>query len=309
MINITGQLLALIAAVCWAQNSLIYSWIGKKTGSNAVAHVRIWIAFPAIMIANLFFTSSIYPLNYPAEVYLYFGISGFLGFFIADILIFRSFVFLGPVKTMVIMTFSPVFSALISWITMGESLNILQLSGILIIISGIILVVSDKTNSTDDSNQSSTLYNKHSYLKGTLLAFAGAFTQAAGFVIAKYGLTGADVFVHPVSANAIRITAGGIGLAGMQLLKKEFVSDFRKMNNIKILSFMVFAALAGPVLGIILSLYALRLAPAGIVTALMQMSPVILIPLEFIIFRKYPSVFKIAGALLSTVGAAVLFAF
>ena len=128
-------------------------------------------------------------------------------------------------------------------------------------------------------------------------------------VIAKYGLTGTEAAVHPVSANVLRVTAGGIGLACMQLVKKEFLSDFKKMADIKIFSLMTSAALAGPVLGIILSLYALKMAPAGIVTTLMQMSPVILIPLEYAVYKKKPSLKKTAGALLSVTGASVLFLF
>ena len=305
MNQLTGQFFALAAALCWAQNSIIYSWIGKRTGSNAVAHVRIWIAFPAVMIANYFFTSSFFPADLPWNIYLYFGLSGFLGFFIADIFIFRSFVFLGPVKTMVIMTFSPVFAALISWIILKESLNPLQISGVLIIITGIILTVSEKERTSSSSDDR----KKTAYIIGTVLAFAGAFAQAAGMVIAKYGLTGTEAAVHPVSANVLRITAGGIGLACMQLVKKEFLSDFKKMADIKIFSLMTSAALAGPVLGIILSLYALKMAPAGIVTTLMQMSPVILIPLEYAVYKKKPSLKKTAGALLSVTGASVLFLF
>ena len=301
---LTGQLFALTAAVCWAQNSMIYSWIGKKTGSNAVAHVRIWIALPAVMVVNFFFTRSFFPTGLPFETYLYFGLSGFLGFFIADIFIFRSFVFLGPVKTMVIMTFSPVFSAVISWIFLNESLNLTQISGIFIIITGIVLAVSDNDR---DSKDSSAERKGSAVIMGTFLAFAGALAQAAGLIIAKYGLTGTAV--HPVSANVLRITAGGIGLAAMQLVKKEFISDFIKMAELKIFSLMVSAALAGPVLGIILSLYALRIAPAGIVTTLMQMSPVILIPLEYLIYRKTPTIRKISGAVLAAAGASLLFIF
>ena len=89
--------------------------------------------------------------------------------------------------------------------------------------------------------------------------------------------------MHPVSANVLRLAAGGIGLSVMQLFKKEFISDFKKTADKKIFPLLASAALAGPVLGIILSLYALKMAPAGIVTALMQMSPVILIPLEFFV--------------------------
>ena len=303
---LTGQLFALIAALCWAQNSIIYSWIGKRTGSNAVAHVRIWIALPAAMITNFFFTSSFFPCGYPASIYFYFGISGFLGFFIADVFIFRAFIYLGPVKTMVIMTFSPVFSALISWIFLSELLSLLQISGIFIIITGIIITVSEKEISVPDRNDGKT---GPVYFFGTFFAFAGALAQAAGLIIAKYGLTCTSAAVHPVSANVLRLTAGGIWLAAMQLVRKEFVSDFKKMSGIKIFSLMTSAALAGPVLGIILSLYALKMAPAGIVTTLMQMSPVILIPLEFFVLRKKPSFRKISGSVLAVSGASVLFLF
>ncbi len=300
---ITGQLFALAAAVCWAQNSIIYSWIGKKTGSRAVTHVRLWVALPAVMLVNLFINSSLFPLNMPPEIYFYFGLSGFLGFFIADLFIFSSFVYIGAVKTMVIMTFSPVFSALISWLTIGESLNLLQISGIFVIISGIVITVSERENPV---TKGAAFYSSH-ITRGIIYAFTGAFAQAAGMVIAKQGMTGTDTFIHPVSANVLRISAGLLSISLMQIISGEFTADFKKMKNTKLFSLLSFAALAGPVLGIILTLQALSLAPAGIVTTLMQMSPVILIPLEYIVFRRKPGILKTTGAFLSVSGAALLF--
>ena len=42
-----GQSLALIASFCFAQNSLIYSHVGKLVSSSTTAHIRLVDSFPS----------------------------------------------------------------------------------------------------------------------------------------------------------------------------------------------------------------------------------------------------------------------
>lgn len=114
MNQLVGQLLAIITAVCWAQNSLIYAHVGTQFSSNTTAHIRLWIAVPLMLLVHLVFEGTLFPFDISMRSFLLIGISGVLGFCIADLFLFHSFVTLGARQTMVIMTTSPLFGALLA---------------------------------------------------------------------------------------------------------------------------------------------------------------------------------------------------
>lgn len=295
---ILGQIFALFTAICWAQNSLVYSYLGKRTGSDAVTHIRLWIAFPIIVLVNFLFTGTVFPQGLSSQTFFLVFISGFFGFFIADIFLFRAFVEIGAREALVVMTTSPVFSLMFSWIFLGESLSILRICGILIVLSGVILVILGENNNEGQGR-------KHNW-KGFLYAFSGALTQAIGLIFAKKAMMDG---LHPVSTNMIRILAGLIGIFVYSLVRKRVRKDFKAFKNRTYLLLLLSAVVVGPVLGIILSLYALNWAPVGVVTTLMQVSPVILLPIDVFILKKSVSHAAVGGTFLAVAGAALLFLF
>jgi drug/metabolite transporter (DMT)-like permease len=116
--------------------------------------------------------------------------------------------------------------------------------------------------------------------------------------------------VHPISANAIRLFFGLISLIIYTIVRKSFITDFRLFINkseIKVLLLIVAAALVGPVLGIVLNLWALSIAPVGIVTTLSQMTPVLLLPLEKYILKRPVSPLASIGTIIAVVGTVLLF--
>jgi len=295
---ILGQIFALLTAVGWAQNSLIYSYLGKRTGSDTVTHIRLWLALPIIFIINYIITGTFFPADISLHSIILIFLSGFFGFFIADLFLFRAFVLAGAREALVIMTTSPLFALLFSWFYLRETLTFIQISGIVIILLGVVMVIWEE-------NRGKEAANSH-VIKGFLFALLAAFTQALGLIFAKKAMMAG---VHPVSTNMIRIMAGLTGMAFYSLIKKQFISDFRKMNTPKDLQLLLFAVIAGPVMGIILSLYALNMAPVGIVTALMQVSPVMLLPVEIFWMKKKVGIKAVTGTVMAVAGAALLFTF
>jgi len=289
-----GYLFALITAACWTQNSVIYTFVGNRVGSSTVTHIRLWIAFPAAVIINYIFTGSFLPVNFSGLSYIFIGSSGIFGFFIADLFIFKAFQHMGARKTMVIMTLSPIFATVISWIVFTEILSLIQISGILITIAGVMLVIMVESRKTVEKPRPIWI----------IFAIAGALTQAIGMVLAKAGLSEG---IHPISANVVRIGSGLAGLAIYTLIRKEFINDFKKMEDKRSLYLLIAAALVGPVFGMLLALYAFSWAPVGIVTTLMQLSPVMLLPIDRFYLKKHIPAGAVFGTLVAVAGAGVLF--
>lgn len=300
---ILGQIFALFTAGCWAHNSIVYSEAGKRVGSSTVTHIRLWIALPAMAVVHFFFLGTLFPAGQDISNYLYLGLSGFFGFFIADLFIFRGFVDAGPRETMVVMTLGPIFSTLLSWIFLHEALNLLEITGIAATVGGVIWVVLEEgAHGRGTEGAEREAHTKK--MKGALFALAGAFTQSVGLLLAKAGLVSG---LHPVSGNMIRISAGLAGLIVYALVRGQLVKDFVKMGDRKSLLLIGSGALVGPVLGMILSLTALSMAPVGIVTALMQTTPIWLLPLDHFIFKKQITRGAVAGTFIAIGGTVLLF--
>ncbi|MDC7225450.1 MAG: DMT family transporter [Spirochaetales bacterium] len=293
----TGQLLAVLTAFCWAQNSVFYSFAGKRVTSPTVTHIRLWIAFPAVTIVHKIFLGSFMPVTSITQTSILLAVSGFVGFFVADILIFYGLVSIGPGRTLLILTLSPILSAAASFFILGETLGPLQIAGMLITIGGILVVIYNENRIEKISTD---------VLKGIIIAVLGAVAQAAAMVLSKAGIADG---IHPISANVVRIAFGFGGLIIYSLFRGEFVSDFKKMKDMKALSLIAVAALIGPVLGIIMTLYALQLAPVGIVTTLTQISPVILLPVEAIFLGRKITGWILTGTFTAVAGAVLLFMF
>ena len=298
MYIIIGQVFALLTALCWAQNSLVYSFLGKKVGSDAVTHIRLWLALPIMLLVNFLFTGAIIPVGINTSSLIYILISGFFGFFVADLFLFRAFVEIGAREALVVMTTSPVFSLLFSWFFLKESLSLIKIAGILVILGGVIWVIIEENSETD--------HGRGHNFRGIIYALLGSLAQAIGLIFAKKGMLDG---VHPVTTNLIRISAGLLGLFVYSVLKGKIIEDFKAFRNGKLFLFLLFAVIVGPVLGIILSLYALNWAPVGIVTTLMQVSPVMLLPVDIFIFKKKVSPGAASGTFLAVAGAVLLFVF
>lgn len=320
MSAILGQLLAVLTAACFATVSTVWSYVGKQIGSNTVTHIRLWLALPLIIVVHLFMTGTALPLHLDGTATVLFLISGLLGFTIADLFIFRSLVLIGVRETLVILTLAPIIGTIISWFALGETLTYLQISGILVTTGGVMWViyeegkirnkakvnpgVSGGVSTAGASAAGLSLGVNQNKNLGVPFALAGALAQALANILSKAGMY-SDI--HPISGTFLRIIAGLAGLVVFSLLQKSFIDDFRKMRNIKLTALLAGAALVGPIMGVLLTLYALRIAPVGIVTALVQVSPILLLPFDYFVLKKKITLKVVLGTFIAIGGAAILF--
>ena len=211
-----GEIAALTTAALWAFNTLAFSLAGRRVGSATVNHVRLWISLLFLLIMHFSFFGSFLPTGLGRQDVFWLALSGLVGYVIGDALLFEALVRIGARLSMLVMTLTPVFSALLAWLVLAERLKAIQLGAIALTVGGIALVVGERKN-----NQGKQVFSGKSLLVGIMLAAGGALGQAAGLLFSKLGLVGG---LHPVSANLVRtlpavmVMAGWTALAGAALL-------------------------------------------------------------------------------------------
>ena len=295
--QIIGQFLALFTALCWALNSTTYNILGKSVKSSSLAHARSLLAVPIVFVLMLF-TEGLDILSISSQTLIALVFSGVTGYFITDVLMFYSYVSLGAREALVILTFSPVVSSILSNLFFDEVLSLRQWSAILLIIMGIIIMV------LDEIVQSRGNRDKDKLIKGIICAVLGAIFQAISYIAARYALND----IGPISTNFLRNFSGLICFILISFLPKStfrrdvlFIKDKKKFKQ------LLFAVVTGPVLGMSFQMLALRLAPVGIVTALSQISPLFMLPIDRIVFKKKISINSYIGTLISIFGTLLMF--
>jgi len=128
--------------------------------------------------------------------------------------------------------------------------------------------------------------------------------QATGFLLSRLGLEGG---FHPISANLVRVLAGFLALSGWMALRGSLIPNLLRLKDRTAAWMIALGAAAGPVAGVVLSLYAQTRAPQGVAATLMSLSPVILLPVSAWLFHERVTLRSLLGTLVTLVGVAGLF--
>lgn len=294
--NFQGEIAALLTAVCWSFNSVVFTQAGLRVGSKTVNHFRLWIAFAALSVIHLVVFRTPFPFAIEGDQLFYLAISGLIGLVIGDGLLFEAFVLIGARLSMLLMLLVPIFSTLLAWLILGEKLALIEIFAILVTVGGIGWVISEvRAPSTGKPSR---------YGLGILLGIGAAAGQAGGLLLSKIGMAGG---LSAVSATQVRITAAVVVMGFGFGLKGKMGSEIKKMKDRRAFLAILSGSLIGPVLGIILSLVAITHTHIGIASTLMSLAPVILIPVSRLIFKDRVTLRAILGTVIALAGAAALF--
>ena len=290
-----GELAALFTAVCWTISSLAFALAGARVGSLAVNIIRLVMALLAFMLVGALTAGELIPFHAPAATWCWLSLSGFAGFFIGDLCLFRAFVEIGPRLSMLIMALAPPLTALAGWLALGEKLTPLNITGMAVTLAGVAWVVTE----TPEHGAP----HKFSW-RGGWLAFGGCLGQAAGVVLAKPGMAGVG---SPFAATEIRLLTGLGCFLLLAVTLGWFPQIARGCRDKRALAQMGLGALMGPFLGVTLLLFAITRIPTGLAQTFASLTPVLIIPFSAAIYRERVSWRALLGALLAFLGVALLF--
>jgi drug/metabolite transporter (DMT)-like permease len=302
VIDRAGELAALSTAVCWVVTAICFERAGKRIGSLSLNLIRLVLALVPLSLWGLLSRGHALPLDADATAWGWLSLSSLIGLVIGDLCLFRSFVLIGPRLATLIMASVPVFTAAFGFVFLDEVLGLRELAGIGLTVAGIGWAVARRpmTTAIEVAPPSEPNTNKLAG-NGVLLALAGALGQAGGLVASKHGMGDYD----PFAATQIRVLAAIVGFAVLVTASGWWPRVLAAVRDREAMKPTAIGAVAGPFLGVGLSLLAVQLAPTGVAASLMATTPILMLPVARLRGESI-GLAGLLGAVLAVAGVALL---
>jgi drug/metabolite transporter (DMT)-like permease len=293
---VSGELAAVGVAFFWMLSSVAWAVAGKSVGSTAVCFLRMVFVLGMFTIFGLATGRAWLPLDADAKTWGFLLLSGFLGFFMGDMCIFKAFLLSGVRLSMLIGCFTPIVSQAFAYLIFGEKITLHQSLGILITLGGVLWVVLEKNEQTAGANSSS------SYWKGICLALVSTIFFALSYVLIDFADKGYD----PIKQAIIRIFGSCLGFLVFLTIGRRWSSIAWAIRQRFAMSVVAMGALVGPGIGAVMLIYAKQHGSTGAVVAIIAAQPVMILPFSIYLFKEKISLRGWLGAIISVVGVAVL---
>ena len=296
--DLIGEAAALFTSVCWSFSAIGFTKSSQQVGSQITNRVRVLLALLALLLINAILYGQPIPLHAGTSRWLWLGISGIVGLSLGDAFLFQAYREIGPRLGLLLLSLAPIFGAGIAWVFFGQSLSLLQITGILVTLGGIFWVVLVRPEEGNEQAHKVTG-------RGVLFGILAALGQATGLVLSQQGMTGN---FPPFAGTLIRMIAAVATLWILAAFQRQVgVSVDSMRNHPGVLGWVAFGALLGPVIGVSSSLLAVQHAEIGVASTLMALPPVLMLPISYFVFKERFGWQAIAGTLVAVVGVALLF--
>jgi drug/metabolite transporter (DMT)-like permease len=291
-----AEFLAALAALCWAVGSLLSAHASSHMGAFAFTRWRLFFAL-TLLWALAAWTGQWRGLDLQAVGLL--ALSGLIGIFIGDTALFACMNRLGPRRCGVLFATHALFSAVLAWLVLGETLWGWTLAGSALLISGVMVAIAWGRRADENHRWEDT---RGALAMGVGLGLLAALCQAVATLMIKPLMT---TGVDAVAASAVRVSAafvvhlallwGGLGLARVQ-----------QPLSAGVLWATWASAAVAMALGMTLILAALRTGQANLVGILSSLSPVLLLPLLWLVYRRRPALGAWLGSAMAVAGTALI---
>ncbi|MGY3944205.1 DMT family transporter [Aeromonas tecta] len=294
--------LALAAASLWAIAALISVKPARHLGAFAYSRWRMFLV--SLMLGSVsLVTGGWQSLTESALPLL--ALSGLIGIFVGDTALFACMNRLGPRRSGLLFSCHALFSALLGLWLFGEQLGGWRLVGALLVLAGVMLaILFGRRGNPQQSSQHNEWEQVRGHLAiGIALGLTAALCQSLGAIIAKPVMMSGNV--DAVSASGIRMGSALLAHCALRLLRVPLAMPHNPINR-QVLGMIGINGFLAMALGMTLILVALRQGDVGMVAILSSTTPVILLPLLWWHSGMRPALPAWAGALLATLGTALV---
>lgn len=307
--NHTGEIIALLSALSCTATALYASEASNRLGTMTVNVIRLFLA-SIFLAAGLWMTLGCpYPVYADGRTWLFLALSALVGYVFGDYCLFNSYLVIGPKTGQLFMTLAPPIAAVAGWMMLGEKMSWTAWIAMAVTISGIAVSILGKE---DEKIRLSIPF------KGILLGIGAGLGQGVGLVLSKIGMThysasipddapGMAETMMPFASTMIRAVIGCIGFLIIMAIQKDLGELRTAAADRKGMKYAALTTLFGPVIGVSLSLMAVRYTETGIASTLMALTPVLIIIPYSIIYRQKITVKEVIGVAISMAGVAMFF--
>ncbi|MGI9647366.1 MAG: DMT family transporter [Acidimicrobiia bacterium] len=294
----TFEVAALGASFAWAAGGLIAVAPTRALGGQRFTRLRMyWVAAALVAIATV---GGQWGTLGSREVVLL-GLSGIIGLALGDVALFTAFHTLGPRRTGILFAANAPIAAVASAIVFGERFSPAALVGSGLVMAGVVLAIAFGTRS-GSSHHWEDINGK--LWVGVGFGLLGAAGQAIGVLLADPAF---ESDPDPWAAAAVRAV---VGLAALVALRGYFEARARVPYPARIgwrvWGIIIISGTVAMVIGKTLVLVALGDGDPGIVSVLVSTSPVLQLPLIWLFARERPAAGAWAGAVLASIGTALI---
>ncbi|MCP1601207.1 drug/metabolite transporter (DMT)-like permease [Aeromonas caviae] len=290
--------LALAAASLWAIAALISVKPARHLGAFAYSRWRMFLVSLMLASASLV-TGGWQTLTESALPLL--ALSGLIGIFVGDTALFACMNRLGPRRSGLLFSCHALFSALLGLWLFGERLDGWRLPGALLVLAGVMLAILFGRRGDNQQNEWEQVRGR--LVVGIALGLTAALCQSLGAIIAKPVMMSGTV--DAVSASGVRMGSALLAHCVLRALRLPLAMPHNPINR-QVLGMIGINGFLAMTLGMTLILVALRQEDVGMVAILSSTTPVILLPLLWWHSGMRPSLPAWAGALLATLGTALV---
>lgn len=291
-----GEIAALGTACLWGLSTYMHTNAAKLIGAWPLTLCRTpLVLFYNICIALIIGTEWVFPSQSVGWILL----SGVLGLGIADTLFYEGCTRIGARTGSILWQMTPCVTAVIAFFALGESLTLINITGMLIIIGSVISITVKEDEQSDDE------VDPKEWRYGFKLVLVSVLALGLSHVCIRKGLSyGLDPLMGSIlriaaAASCAWIAAGVLGYHHKIMERKE--------NMAKAMKIVFVASFVGTTLGNWVALFSMKYAKAGIAASLISLTPLAIIMITAVHEKKTPSWRVIASVLTACGGSALLF--
>lgn len=306
-----GEIISLVVALSWTVTALFADKASHRLGSLPANVIRLVLAVFFLALILWIGVGHPYPVYADGKAWAWLAASALVGYVFGDWCLFNCYLSIGARFGQLFMTLAPPMAAIAGWAILGETLTAKSILAMAVTLCGIAISILSK-------GEKGRQIRLTLPLRGVLLGLGAGLGQGVGLVLSKVGmehyaeLIPADApagmgILLPFASTMIRAIVGGAGFLLLMALQRKTAELKAAVRDRIGLRYALILTLFGPVLGVSLSLMAVRYTSAGIASTLMALTPVfILIPYAFIYHQRIKAR-EVLGVLVSMTGVAMFF--
>jgi drug/metabolite transporter (DMT)-like permease len=287
-----GEILALSCALLWATAVILFRKSGEKVAPSGLNLFKNVLALILFIPTSLVLSVPLFPEVSTGD-YLLVLASGIIGLSVSDTLFFRSLNLLGAELSAIVNCLYSPFIIGLSVLFLHESMNILQIFGVLLILSAVLSVSSIREKK---------YIRRHDLILGVLLGVLAMATMAVGIVMIKPVLEKTPL----LWATEVRLFAGCAGLGVYLLLHPRRKQIMQSVLTIRNWQYMLPGSFIGAYLSMVIWLGGMKYTQASIASALNQTSNIFVFILAAILLREPVTLIRVVAIILAFSGAFIV---